>query len=158
MTLPVNATAKGSVLLVEDNPDDACLIQRAFNKAEIKVPLHVVRDGGEARAYLTGEELYSNRLDYPFPSMLILDLKLPLDNGYELLSWIRSLTATRQLIVLVLSSSFREQDVRKAYDLGANSYLVKPVEFAQLVETLKAVKAYWLDFNCVPGVKPGIAP
>src|SRR5262249_11861963 len=130
-----------TVLVVEDNPTDVLLIRRAFAKANIANPLHIVRDGDTAVQYLAGEEAYADRAAYPLPAVVLLDLKLPRRSGFEVLRWVRA--RRLRLPIVVLTSSKQSQDVNRAYELGANSYLVKPVEFDDLREMLNSVHIYW---------------
>ena len=135
------------VLLVEDDPDHVLLVQRAFGKANLVNPLRIVRDGEEAIAYLAGRDPYSQRSRHPLPSLILLDLKLPRKSGLEVLSWIRSEPALKFTPVVVLSSSYDSGDIQKAYALGVNSYLVKPVAFGDLVEMVKSIGMFWLILN-----------
>jgi CheY-like chemotaxis protein len=130
------------VLLVEDNPDDAELITRAFRKAGLAVILEHVVDGEAAVARLA-------RADAPAVGLVLLDLKLPLRSGFEVLGWIRdeAEVAVRRIPVIVLTSSDQERDVRQAYDLGANSYLVKPVGAPALLDMARGLNGYWLRLN-----------
>ena len=139
-----------TVLIVEDNPTDVMLIQRAFLKANIGNPLQIVRDGDAAVQYLAGEGAFADRAEYPLPAVMLLDLKLPRRSGLEVLQWVRARTPLRRLPVVVLTSSNQSQEVNRAYDLGANSYLVKPVEFDDLKEMLGTVNVYWLGLNRKP--------
>src|SRR3989442_654748 len=107
-------------LLAEDREDDIILIRRAFHKAHLLNPVQVVRDGEETIAYLKGEGRYANRAEYPLPALLLLDLKMPRKDGFEVLRWIRQEPGLRSLRVVVLTSSDRLQDVNLAYQLGAN--------------------------------------
>ena len=141
-----------TVLVVEDNPTDVMLIRRAFSKANIGNPLQMVRDGDEAVQYLAGEGVFTDRAAYPLPAVMLLDLKLPRRSGLEVLQWVRGQTALRRLPVVVLTSSNQSQDVNRAYDLGANSYLVKPVEFDDLRDMLGKVNIYWIDLNKKPSL------
>lgn len=138
------------ILVVEDDPNDVLLIQRAFRKAELKNEMRFVRDGEEAIAYLKGEGQYSNRQDYPLPFMILLDLKMPGTDGFEVLQWVRRTPEVRRSLVVVLTSSNRQNDVDRAYELGANSYLVKPVEFDQMVHLIQRFEAYWSEMNRTP--------
>src|SRR4030081_1713917 len=122
------------ILLVEDRPDDVVLIRRAFLKGNIINPLFVVYDGEEAIAYLSGEGKYANREEYPLPDLLLLDLKMPQKDGFEVLQWIRDQPGLKSLRVVVLTSSEDLHEVNHAYELGANSFLVKPLEFENFVE------------------------
>lgn len=139
-----------TILLVEDDPNDVLLIQRAFRKARLVNPLQVVRDGEEAIAYLGGEGAYADREQYPLPALVLLDLKLPRRSGFEVLQWIRQHAGLKRVPVVVLTSSRNGPDVNLAYELGANSYLVKPVGFEGLVDLLKAVHLYWMVLSEKP--------
>jgi CheY-like chemotaxis protein len=141
-----------TVLVVEDNPTDVMLIRRAFSKASVGNPLQIIRDGDEAVQYLAGEGVFTDRAAYPLPAVMLLDLKLPRRSGLEVLQWVRGQTALRRLPVVVLTSSNQSQDVNRAYDLGANSYLVKPVEFDDLRDMLGKVNIYWIDLNKRPSL------
>jgi CheY-like chemotaxis protein len=150
----VNARAF-PILLVEDSPDDALLIQRAFRKANLANPVQLVRDGEEAVAYLSGAEPYQDRTRFPIPVFMLLDLKLPRRSGLEVLAWVRQESAVKRLPVVVLTSSRESVDVNRAYDLGVNSYLTKPVGFEALLEMVKNVNLYWLVLNENPELRQG---
>jgi CheY-like chemotaxis protein len=135
------------LLLVEDDPDHVLLIQRAFGRANLVNPLKIVRDGEEAIAYLAGTGDYADRTRYPLPSLLLLDLKLPRKSGLEVLEWIRGDAALRLLPVVVLTSSEESRDIDRAYALGVNSYLVKPIRFEDLLEMVKSIGMYWMILN-----------
>jgi CheY-like chemotaxis protein len=143
-------STENTILLVEDNPKDVFLVQRAFRKAEIISPLQVVTDGDAAVQYLSGEAPYSDRAAYPLPGFVLLDLKLPRRSGAEVLSWIRQHAGLRRLPVVVLTSSREYADVNRIYDLGANAYIVKPIDFDQLVEILKTLNLHWITYNEKP--------
>jgi CheY-like chemotaxis protein len=136
-----------TVLLVEDNPDDVLLTERAFRRAGLAAELRVVGDGEAARAYLAGEGAYAQRARYPLPVLVLLDLKLPRLNGHELLAWRQGQERLKRLPVVVLTSSGEASDIERAYDLGANSYLTKPVAFESLLELVRALGLYWLVHN-----------
>lgn len=138
------------ILLAEDRDDDVLLIRRAFERANFLNPLYVVRDGEEAIAYLKGEGKFSNREEYPLPTLLLLDLKMPRKNGFEVLEWVRQQPGLNALRVVVLTSSDQIYDVNRAYELGANSFLVKPLDFEQFVAMTKAIKGYWLFLSRMP--------
>src|SRR5258705_12172576 len=112
------------ILLAEDREDDILLVQRAFAKGEIANPLFVVRDGDEAICYLSGIGKYGNRAEYPLPDLLLLDLKMPRTDGFEVLRWVRQQPGLSALRIVVLTSSENIRDVNQAYRLGANSFLV----------------------------------
>ena len=138
------------VLIAEDSHDDFFLIQRAFRKAEIGAELKWVKDGSEAKAYLLGQGIYSDRQEWPMPVLVIADLKMPLMNGFELLSWVRTRPECRRIPYVVLTSSSQSPDINRAYDMGANSYLVKPGRFEDLLQMSQALKTYWLTLNQSP--------
>jgi CheY-like chemotaxis protein len=132
------------ILLVEDNADDVSLIERAFRKAQIENRVEVVNDGDQAVAYLSGEGLYADRVAYPLPSLVLLDLKMPRRNGFEVLSWIRSRPELKGLQVVILTGSLEKKDVTRASELGADSFLIKPVTFERLVDILLAMRTHCL--------------
>ncbi|OGG43811.1 MAG: two-component system response regulator [Candidatus Handelsmanbacteria bacterium RIFCSPLOWO2_12_FULL_64_10] len=142
------------VLLVEDDPNDVLLIQRAFRKANLVNPLHVVGDGEEAIAYLSGQGVYAERERHPLPILILLDLKLPRKSGHEVLAWLRRQPELKRLPAVVLTSSREAADVNRVYDLGANSYLVKPVAFDDLLKMAQTLNMYWLILNERPAVAP----
>lgn len=138
------------ILLAEDDPNDVLLIQRAFQKAGFQNLLKVVRDGEQAIAYLSGADQYSDRNRFPLPFLLLLDLKMPGTDGFEVLQWVRSDRDLKRMLVIVLTSSNLQSDVDRAYELGANSYLVKPVEFQEMVNMIQRFEAYWSEINRTP--------
>src|SRR3954464_1636634 len=138
------------ILLVEDDPNDVLLIQRAFQKAGLQNSLKVVRNGDQAIEYLSGEDSYSDRDRFPLPFLILLDLKMPGTDGFEVLGWARNVPNLKRLLIVVLTSSNLQSDVDKAYELGANSYLVKPVEFNEMVNLIQRFEAYWTEINRTP--------
>jgi len=142
----------GLILMVEDDSNDVALVQRAFRRAQIVNPLEVVSDGDQAVDYLTGQGAYGNRAAHPLPSLILLDLKLPRRSGLEVLEWLRGQEGLKRLVVVVLTGSREAADLDSAYDLGANSYLVKPVAFDDLLELVKALNLYWIVTNECPRV------
>ncbi len=140
------------ILVVEDDPNDVLLIQRAFGKARILNPVRTVSHGDEAVAYLSGAGAFADREAYPFPVLVLLDLKLPRRSGLEVLGWIRSQPGLKRLPIVVLTSSKESIDINRAYDLGANSYLVKPVGFDSLLELVKSLEVYWMMLNQHPDI------
>jgi len=134
------------VLLVEDNPDDVELALHAFNQHRFANNVHVCRDGVEAVHYLFGE----SAAELP-PRLILLDFKMPRLNGLEVLRRVRSEERTRHVPVIMLTASDEEPDMSRSYDLGANSYIVKPVDFKQLSEVVLQLGLYWLLLNRVPG-------
>ena len=143
-------TKAQSMLLVEDDDNDVFFFERACQKVGMTLPLHRVRDGDEAMQYLGGVGKYADRQIHPFPGLVLLDLKMPRKDGFELISWVRSSPGLRRLPLIVLSSSKEATDVNRAYDLGANSYLVKPVRFEQLVAVMQQFQLYWLQLAELP--------
>jgi CheY-like chemotaxis protein len=135
------------LLHVEDDPNDVLLLQRAFRKANLPINIQSVNDGDKAVAYLGGGEAFGDREKFPLPDLVLLDLKMPRKSGLEVLAWIRSQEKVRRVLVVIFTSSKHDEDINRAYDLGANSYLVKPVGFDSLVETAKLVHQYWLNTN-----------
>ena len=139
-----------AILLVEDDEADIFLLRRAFRNARIANPLIEVRDGQAAIQYLSGEGDYADRARYPIPFLILLDLRLPKLSGFEVIAWMREQPQLAHLIVVVLTASDHVPDVTKARDLGANSYLVKPGTFQELVEMVKRIKGRWLLLDRLP--------
>ncbi len=139
-----------NILLIEDNEDDVILIQRALRKGGIDAPIRVARDGDDAIDFFSGTGHYKNISLFPLPTVVLLDLRLPKKNGFEVLEWIKSHRKLASLPVVVFTNSVQESDLKQAYALGANSYLKKPSTMAETTDLLKAVGAYWLDFNVRP--------
>ncbi len=135
-----NADADGlPILVVEDNDDDVFILRRAFKDAQLDNRLHVVADGEEAVDFLAGEGKFADRSQYPFPVLVLLDLKLPLKSGLEVLAWIQKQPFSSDVYVIVLTSSAEERDITKAYHLGARSYLTKPPTASTLCEVMTAL-------------------
>ena len=147
-----NWTGK-SILLADDEDNDALLIKRAFKKAGINALIHRVKDGEDALSYLQGEGIYHDRTVYPFPDMVLLDLKMPRRSGFEVLKWIRAHEHFKRLVVIVLTSSQQSFDINQAYDLGANSYLVKPLNFEELMHLSTLLHKFWLQFCQRPEIR-----
>jgi CheY-like chemotaxis protein len=139
-----------NILLAEDDDNDVMLLKMAFGKAGLASKLHRVKDGLEAIQYLKGDGSYADRESHPFPSLLMLDLKMPGKNGFEVLEWIRGQPAIKWLIVTVLTASKDHADIWRAYDLGANSYLVKPSTQAALERMSRTINEYWVEMNLAP--------
>jgi CheY-like chemotaxis protein len=142
--------APAVILLAEDREDDITLICKAFAQAEVTNPLQIVRDGEEAIAYLRGEGKYSNRAEFPLPSLILLDLKMPKVDGFEVLKWLRQQPGLSTLRVVVLTSSDAIRDVNTAYHLGANSFMVKPMDFNDVVQMSRFLTDYWLETSKTP--------
>ena len=136
-----------TVLLVEDDPDDEELTIRGLARANLRNPIHVARDGQDAVDYLLGTEEQPAK---PLPALVVLDLKLPRVGGLEVLRRIRAEERTRRLPVVILTSSSEERDLIDGYDLGANSYVCKPIEFERFATAVAQLGVYWLTINAPP--------
>lgn len=136
-----------TILLVEDNPDDEKLTLRAFKKSNIMNPIAVARDGIEALDFLFARGAYSERVGAPLPTLVVLDLKLPKLDGLGVLRAVRANDRTKLIPVVILTSSKEEQDLIAGYQLGANSYVRKPVDFVEFMEAAKLIGIYWLMTN-----------
>jgi CheY-like chemotaxis protein len=143
-------TTKPVILHVEDEANDVMLVGLAFKKAGPAPVIQVVHDGEQAIEYLSGAGRYADRQLYPLPSLMLLDIKLPRLSGLELLSWLRGRDDLRRLPAVMLTSSPQMRDVNKAYELGANSYLVKPSALDELVQMVAKLSSYWLETNVGP--------
>lgn len=139
-----------TILQVEDDPDDIFLMKEAVLRAGMLAAPQVARDGEEALAYLQGRGEYADRSRHPLPSLILLDLKLPRISGLEVLQWLRQQPGLKRIPVIVMSSSAQAGDIDRAYDLGTNSYLVKPVDAADLQTNINSVRAFWVDLNKSP--------
>ena len=143
--------AEKVILLVEDNPKDVALTQRALKKNNIANEVVVASDGAEALDYLFGTGAYAGRDISVLPQVILLDLKMPKVDGLEVLRAIRADERTKLLPVVILTSSNEERDLVEGYRLGANSYIRKPVDFAQFIEAVNQLGLYWLVLNEIPG-------
>ena len=136
-----------TLLLVEDNLDDAFFMRRALEDAGVTTPVIHLTDGREAIAYLSGANHYADRIKHPLPSIVFLDLNLPFKTGLQVLEWLRQQPKFAKLVVIVLTSSNEPVDLNRAYRLGANSYVVKPPTTDQLLDLARAFKLWWLTLN-----------
>lgn len=143
ITFTMNVAA--AILLAEDREDDIVLIQRAFQKGGIRNPLFVVRDGEEAINYLTGVFPFSDRERFPIPALLLLDLKMPRMDGFEVLAWLGTQPDFKDLPVVVLSSSPDDSDIQKARQLGARDYFIKPHALSDWVKILESLQSRYLN-------------
>jgi CheY-like chemotaxis protein len=146
----MTADVRQPLVVVEDDGNDVVLLRRAFRKSNLLNPLVFLPDGEVARDYLAGHGDYADRAAHPLPVLMLLDLKLPRMSGLELLEWMRDRPSLRSLPVVILTSSRESRDLERAYALGANSYLVKPVAFEALLELVRAIGLYWLMLNEAP--------
>ena len=141
--------AKQTILLVDDSENDTILMRMAFRKAEFNLPLQEVRNGEQAIAYLKGEGVFNDREKHPLPSVILLDLNMPMKNGFEVLAWARAHPEFKRLLMIILTASRRPEDVERAFDLGASSYLVKPSNMDALVAMLRCLRD-WIQINHFP--------
>jgi CheY-like chemotaxis protein len=139
-----------TILLVEDEPTDAALITRAFEKARVRNPVIHLADGDQVLRYLAGKGEYADRVKYPLPAVILLDLKLPGATGMQILQWMRVQGEIRRIPVVVLTSDESPKTIDAAYDLGANSYLVKPGNAAEVARMVQTIQQYWVELNEPP--------
>jgi two-component system response regulator len=142
---------RAEILLVEDNPNDVKLTMNAFKTANLANSVHVARDGVEALEFLFGAALNSDEKLQERPKLILLDLKLPRLDGHEVLKRIKGDPRTSAIPVVILTSSAEERDVMRTYQVGANSYIVKPVDFEQFTESVRDIGKYWLEINHTQG-------
>jgi CheY-like chemotaxis protein len=135
------------ILLVDDNPDDIMIAKRAFKKSQIHNKIFVTYDGEEAIQFLRKEGNYK---DVPTTGLVILDLNMPKVDGFEVLETIKNDDKLKKVPIIVLTSSSRYEDIERAYKLGANSFVVKPVSFEDFVEAIMEIKRYWLSLSKIP--------
>jgi CheY-like chemotaxis protein len=139
------------LLLVEDDEDDVALLRRACRRAGLANPVVVLGDGDAAVDYLGGTGPYADRGRHPLPMLVLLDLKLPRRSGHEVLAWLRAQAGPiRRLPVVVLTSSARPEDVNRAYEAGANTYLVKPGSAEALLDIVRTIDRYWVELSAKP--------
>jgi CheY-like chemotaxis protein len=138
------------ILQVEDDANDVFLLQRAFLEVGISNPVQVATDGETAIEYLQGAGVYANRVKYPLPGLVLLNLKLPRISGREVLQWIRSRPGLKRMIVIVFTSAQYAGDIELAYELGASSFVFKPTDFSHYSEIARSLKAWWLRCNRFP--------
>jgi len=144
------------ILVAEDELGDVILLRRAFTKAGVNVPVFFARNGQEVIQYLEGKGPFENPMAYPLPNLLLLDLKLPLIDGFQVLEWLRAQPGLCRMLVVVFSASSNPDDISRAYALGANSYVIKPQDAGQLVGVVERLQNYWLKINTAP--QPTLAP
>jgi CheY-like chemotaxis protein len=143
-----------SVLLVEDDLNDIFLVKRAFKMACIQNPLQVATDGEEAINYLRGDGKYADREAYPLPKLIVMDIKMPRRTGFEVLEWVKSDGLLRRIPIVIVSSSEDPEDINRAYELGANAYMIKPVDYREVEHLFNSITHYW-GLECA---KPELQP
>ncbi|HET9240219.1 MAG TPA: response regulator [Oligoflexus sp.] len=148
----MNLLTRKSILLVEDNRDDEELTLLALQENRLLNEIHVVRDGAEALDFLLAQGLYAHRNPRTLPQVVLLDLKLPKLSGLEVLQRMRSHPTLKLLPVVILTTSLEEKDIMESYDLGANSYIRKPVDFSNFLEAVRQLSLYWLVLNEAPRI------
>ncbi len=141
---------RATILVVEDDANDLFFLKRAFSGVQSKCLMQAVGDGAEAIDYLRGVDDYSDRKQFPLPALILMDLKMPRVDGFEFLSWLRREPGLKLIPVIVLSSSNLPRDVKRAYELGANSFVVKAQDNTSLPETLQTLATYWLEICEIP--------
>jgi CheY-like chemotaxis protein len=141
------------VLIAEDSENDLLMLRRAFRQASILAPMQHVSDGEQVIAYLKGEGKFGRRDEFPLPDVLLLDLKMPRKNGFEVLEWLQTQPSLRELRVVVLTTSEELRDVNRAYALGAASFLTKPLNFVEFKDTIQAMYSYWMALNRRPKIE-----
>ena len=152
--MPQPAQNHSVIMVVDDRDDDLVLIRKAFLRARVLNPIVSINSGDEAILYLKGEGKYANRDEYPLPDLLLLDLKMPKTDGFDVLQWVRTQRGLSSLRVVVLTSSDQIKDVNRAYELGANSFITKPVSPEQFTDVANALNGYWIWLSKVPESHP----
>lgn len=148
--MPAKFASPVPILIADDDAQDAMLVRMAAQRASLGFRLECVGDGEQAIDYLMGRARYGDRQTHPFPSMMLLDLKMPRLSGFDVLDFVRREPALRQLPIVIFSSSDDPKDIERAYESGANSYLCKPHSNDDLSALLKALEEYWCKFNRFP--------
>lgn len=133
-----------TVLLIEDDLNDIFLVKRAFRSARIPNPLQVVTDGEEAISYLAGEGKYADRGAHPLPKLIVMDIKMPRRSGFEVLEWVKGAgRPLRRIPIIIVSSSDDAEDINRAYELGANAYMIKPMNYRAVEHLFESITNYW---------------
>lgn len=141
-----------TILMVDDSENDLFFLRLAFEKARFGAALQEAGDGAQAIAYLQGTDRYSDRAAFPLPMLMLLDLNMPLPNGFDVLTWVRAQSGLKRLSIVVLSASMRAEDIEKAFDLGATAYLVKPRNLETLVTMIQSLRD-WVRVAQFPSLK-----
>jgi len=142
--------SRKAILIADDSEEDAQIMKRAFQRSGCNARLSFVRDGQEALDYLAGTGEYADRATHPLPRFMLLDLKMPKLDGFDVLEWLQKHPNLKVLPVTVLTSSNLDRDVDRAYFLGANSYVVKPSSFAGFMDIVEGLRTYWIEINRPP--------
>jgi len=133
-----------TVLLVEDDINDIFIVKRAFRSARIPNPLQVVTDGEEAISYLQGDGKYADRNVYPLPRLMVMDINMPRRSGFEVLEWVKTKSQPlRRMPIIIVSSSDSPADINRAYELGANAYMIKPMNYRAVEHLFESITHYW---------------
>ena len=148
-------SAQKNILYVEDNVDDAFLFRELFEQAGVTNPFCIAHDGQMAIEYLAGEGAFADRDKYPLPCLALLDMQLPQKDGLEVLEWIRQQPELKRLVVILFASAARQEDINRAYDLGANSFIIKPVEYQENASLVVLLKEFWLGANQFGEIRKG---
>ena len=146
---------KQTILLVDDSENDLLLMRTAFQKAACNVALQEVHDGVEAIAYLNGGGAYRDRNQFPLPAVMLLDLNMPKKDGFDVLNWVRAQPGLKRISITILTASLRPEDVERAFDSGAHSFLVKPATVAELVAMIRSM-CDWLQYNHFPPLNEAV--
>ena len=146
---------KQTILLVDDSIDDLVLMRFAFKRAAFNTSLREVYNGEEAIAYLNGAGPYSDRHKFPLPVVMLLDLNMPMKNGFDVLEWVRTRPGLKRMSIIILTASMRAKDMEQAFDLGANSFLVKPGSIEGLTAMIRCLRD-WLQLNHFPPLNEAV--
>jgi CheY-like chemotaxis protein len=141
------------ILCVDDNEDDLCLIRYAAQRAQLADCLHTVNSGSQAVDYLQGHSQFSDRQKFPLPKVVLLDLRMPRMNGLEVLHWLRSQPDLVGIVVIIFSASAHPDDIKQAWEQGANAFVQKPSTQAELVRLLRLLKEFWGEFHQSPALE-----
>jgi len=143
---------ESAILFVDDDPTDVSIMTHAFDAAQFRAPLRTVNGGEEAIAYLKGKGHFADRVKYPLPSLVLLDLKTRDPDGFDVLRWIRNQSSLKRLRVIILSVSALSSDVERAFDEGVTSFLVKPDSLAGMIDMLCCLRD-WVEYNRFPAIQ-----
>jgi CheY-like chemotaxis protein len=148
----VSMNENQTILLVDDSENDLLLMRLAFEKAEFSGVLQEVHNGEEAIGYLKGDGPFGDRAKFPLPAVVLMDLNMPRKNGFDVLTWVRAQAGLRRISIIIMSASMRPEDVERSFDLGANSFVVKPSTLDELIAMIRSLGG-WLQHNHFPSLK-----